>query len=129
TALSAGQMFARKSRTDFCSRLRSASEARSIVWESVCTRYSSGLALRRQVRYFDIAAPLRRGVAKQRRQQHGPLEIEADVVLVGESDAAMQLDAGLGDDQRFLRRLGLHGDGHCGIDAIGVVVGRDLKHQ
>src|SRR4029077_6422409 len=38
-------------------------------------------ALRREVGDFGIAAPLRSGVAEQRRQQQGPLEVEADVAL------------------------------------------------
>ncbi len=48
-----------------------------------------------QARDRHIAAALRRGVAEQRRQQHGALQIKPDVVLVGEADRAVKLDAGL----------------------------------
>src|SRR6188768_3635087 len=95
---------------------RSAPMASNIsLWECQPTMPTSSgadsiIALRRQPGDCNIAAALRRGVAEQRRQQHRPLEIEADVVLVGEADGAVKLDAGLGDDQRVFRRLGLHGD-------------------
>src|SRR6476659_7389956 len=51
--------------------------------------------LRRQAGGCSIASSLRCRVPEQRRQQHRPLEIEADVVLVGESDRAVKLDASL----------------------------------
>ena len=50
-------------------------------------------------------------------------------MLVGESDRAVKLDASLGDDHCFFRHLGFHRGGHRRIDAVGVVVGRDLIHQ
>src|SRR5262249_56424767 len=67
--------------------------------------------------------------SQQRRQQHRPLEIKADIVLVGESDRAMKLDAGLGDEKSVFGSLGFRRDCHCGIDVKDLVVGGDLKRE
>ena len=50
-------------------------------------------------------------------------------MLVGETDGAVKLDAGLGHQHGVLRRFGFGGDGQRGIDAIGLIVGRNLKDQ
>src|SRR6516225_646349 len=71
-----------------------------------------------------VAAALRSRVSQKRGEQHRALEIEADVVLVGETDRAMQLDAALGHVHGVLRGLGLERDRHDRIDAVDVVVGR-----
>src|SRR5215472_19108840 len=85
--------------------------------------------LRGHFRKLDVAAALRRGIAKERRQQQGALEIKTDVMLVGEADRAVELDAGLRDGKRVLRCLGFHRNGKRGLDTIGIVGGRDLIEQ
>src|SRR5262245_6575243 len=101
----------------------------SLMTCSWFNKNTSRAGLRRQLCKGEIAAALRGGIAEQRGQEHRPLQIEADIVLVGETDRAVQLDAGLGDRERFIRGLGLGCDRQGGIDAEGFVVGRNLEYQ
>src|SRR6516165_2124583 len=80
--------------------------ARSLAREQPTRRYPSEIVLRRLVRKPLEAPALHRLVAELSRQPHRALEVEAGVVLLGESDRAMQLNDGLGDGQRGARRVG-----------------------
>src|SRR2546426_8756215 len=88
---------------------------------------ASPLISRRHVTHDQLAVVL--GVAEERLQRLRALEVEVEVVLPGEADAAVDLDGVAADLARGIAHVGLaDGRGHGGVLGASVERPRRVVH-